>query len=208
MSADGWIAATQALIAFSLLLLTLVVHRKEEGWKKGEVERTRAFHSDEVRIQRLLKVHEWGHECISTLSTADNLCLFAASEFTQGDLAIRRADLLQRLSALTDQGRMFFENKEAGDFGSQKLPAYRGLRPRILDPLVATYLAIKSLDVVNGLPDESRRERLIGWRRYFVSLLQKELREGWTLEAARYSEFHGGGAGAGIDENSTAPTGI
>lgn len=223
MSSIEWteiaIAATQALIAGSLLFLTLVIHRKdvrlqtewktrEEVWKKREAELTREIHSNQVQLERVLKVHEWGHECILTLAEADHLCLFAQDDLDQVEFVKYRTALLRRLSALVDQGRMFFENEKLEDYGSWKLSAYQGLRPKVLDPLVAAYLAIKALNHVNELPDSQRKERLIGWRRYFVSVLQKELNPEWIRKATHYTQFHGGGAGSSIDENSKAPSSI
>ena len=224
MNAIQWtevaIAATQALIAFSLVSLTFVIHRREvrlnkewkareDAWKNHEAELTREIHSNQVQLQRLLKVHEWGHECISTLSEADHLCLFSPKERNQLEFEKYRAELLRRLSALVDQGRMFFENDKSGDYGSSKLPAYQGLRPKVLDPLVAAYLAIKALDFPDSLPDESRNQQLIGWRRYFVSVLQKELNPEWIRKAAHYNtQLTGGGPGNRIDENSNAPSSI
>lgn len=223
MSAIGWteiaIAATQALIAFSLLFLTFVIHRREvrlhtewkareEAWKKREAELTREIHSNQVQLQRVLKVHDWGHECILTLAEADHLCIFTPNELDQAEFTKCRAQLLRRLSAMVDQGRMFFENEKLEDYGSGKLAAYQGLRPKVLDPLVATYLAIKALNHVDELPDNSRNERLIGWRRYFVSVLQKELNPEWIRKATHYTQFSGGGAGNNIDENSKAPSSI
>ena len=219
MSAPGWteiaIPATQALIALSLLLLTFVIHQKEvklhtewkereDAWKKREADSTREFQSNQLQLQRVLKLHDWGHECIFTLAEADHFCMFGPNELDQVDFVKCRAQLLRRLSAMIDQGRMFFENEKFGDFGSRKFPAYQGLRPKILDPLVATYLAIKALNHIDQLPDNPRNERLIGWRRYFVSVLQKELNPEWIRKA----KFIGGGAGDNIDENSKVPSSI
>lgn len=214
------IAATQVLIAFSLVFLTFVIHRREvrlnkewkvreEAWKIREAELTREIHSNQVQLQRVLKVYEWGYECILALAEADHLCLFTSNELDQVDFAKCRIELLGRLSALVDQGRMFFENEKFGEYGLSKLPAYRGLRPKVLDPLVATYLAINALDFPDSLPDESRNRRLIGWRRYFVSVLQKELNPEWIRKATHYNtQLTGGGAGISIDENSKAPSSI
>ena len=182
------IAATQALIAFTLVLLTWVQH------------------STQMRTQRASKIHEWGNECIDVLAEADHFCLLVSNVFDDADYAERKNDLLRRLSALIDRGRMFFENEEQQHYGQHKLSAYQGLRPKILDPLIASYLAIESLGEGGGLPDTERKQRLVDWRRYFVSLLQIEVNPEWLKRATKYNKKSGGGAGDNISANSTAPS--
>ena len=40
---------------------------------------------------------------------------------------------------LVERGRIFFRNQPRGNYGTHKKAAYRGLRPLILDPLVAAH---------------------------------------------------------------------
>ena len=181
------IAGTQAVIAVTLLWLTCK-HR-----------------STQIRIQRALKVHEWGNECIGVLAEAEQLCLLAPSDVGDRSYAEQKNDLLIRLSALIDRGRMFFRNKEPGAHGQDKPPAFRGFRPAILDPLVAAHMAIGVLDDSVSAPDPGRNSRLWDWRRDFVSLLQEEIHQNWLKEATKYSENNGGGAGLSIGPESVAP---
>lgn len=182
------IAGTQALIALSLLWLT------------------RRHHITQMRIQRALKVHEWGNECINTLSEAERFCILIPREAEDRIYAEQRNDLLGRLSALIDRGRMFFRNKEPKNFGLHKSPAYQGIRPAILDPLVAAYMAIEALDASYSTPDPQRQSRLWDWRREFVSVLQEEIHDEWLKKATKYRETLGGGAGNYIDADSEAPS--
>ena len=220
------IAATQALIALSLLFLTLKIHRKEtrlqedwrqrderwkereEGWKEREAELAREIHSNDLQLQRTLKIQAWGNECICAFSEANHLCSSDSGQFSQSEYAKRRRELLVCLSSLIDKGRMFFKNESPELYGTEKPPAYRGFRPKIIDPLVAAYSAIEALELPNILPDYKRSKRLIDWRRYFVSVLQKETDTDWMRNAASYSTSAGGGAGSSIDENSKAPRDI
>ena len=89
---DVAIAGTQALIALALVWLT---------WK---------IHSTQMRIQRALKVQEWGNKSISLLAEADHFCLLVPKSAQDSDYERDRNDLLRRLSASIDQGRMYFEN--------------------------------------------------------------------------------------------------
>ena len=182
------IAGTQAVIALTLLWLT---HRQ---------------HSTQIRVQRALKVHDWGNECIDVFADAERFCLLTPQLVDEQAYARHKDDLLRRLSALVDRGRMFFANKQQEHFGQYKQRAYRGFRPAILDPLVAAYMAIEVVDESSILPDLDRKERLWDWRREFVSVLQKEIHSEWLKKATKYSEGLGGGAGNHIDADSQAPS--
>ena len=186
------IASTQAIIAY--LLFRLV----------------RNIHSNQVKLQRLLKVQEWGNECIVSLAEADHFFAPDERETNPADDRECRNHLLTRLSALIDQGRVFFGNDPANGYGAEKFPAYRGLRPKILDPLVAAYCATSVLGQRGVHADDQTNERLIEWRKYFVSLLQQEIGEEWTgiKTITGHSDFRGGGAGDSIDEHSEAPSDI
>lgn len=184
---DIAIAGTQAFIALSLLLLT---------YKQ---------HSTQVKVQRALKVHEWGNECIDLLVEAERFCLVVPNPRGDWVHAEDKDELLRRLSAAIDRGRMFFRNKQQEDFGQYKRRAFRGLRPAILDPLVAAYMAIEAIDHPSNVPDVERQERLWEWRREFVSVLQDEIHDEWLKRATKYEEKLGGGAGDSIDSNSEAP---
>ena len=186
------IALTQAIIAFYLIRLT------------------RNIHSNQVKLQRLLKLQEWGNECIDSLAEADHFFASGMGETSAADDRKLRKNLLARLSSLIDQGRIFFENVPANSYGAEKLPAYRGLRPKILDPLIAVYRAIKNLDQRSERANDRTSDRLFEWRKYFVSLLQREAGEEWRgmKSITGHSELRGGGAGDSIDEHSVAPSDI
>lgn len=153
-------------IALAQVFLAFAVHRlskREFGTK--------------TTIQRVVPIHEWGDKCIEALAEAEHFCLLEASSFeTTGSYAIRKNAVLQRLSALVDQGRLFFKNTCRDKIGRDKFPARRGYRPELLDPLVAAYRAVEGLGVA---PDRGRFDRLYKWRGRFVSLLQYEVDPDW-----------------------------
>lgn len=96
---------------------------------------------------------------------------------------------------------MFFKNQETGSYGQSKPPTYRGLRPKIFDPPIADYLAIKALQI-NDPRDYSRNQRLIDWCRYFVSVLNEELNPEWIEKRTNYSKLSGGGSGDSVSPTS------
>ena len=182
------IALTQAFIALNLLWLT------------------RKHHSTQLRVQRALRVHEWGNECVDVFAEAERFCLLDPAEVGDRDYEEQKDKLLNRSSALIDRGRMFFRNKDPDEYGQEKPRAYRGYRPAILDPLVAAYLAIAELDDSVSCPDLRRNNRLWDWRREFVSILQQEIHDEWLKDATKYSGMAGGGAGLSIRADSVAPS--
>ena len=80
------IASTQAIIAYLLFRLIQKIH------------------SNEIKVQRLLKVQEWGNECIDSLAEADHFFAPDEGEISSTDDRERRNHLLARLSALIDRG--------------------------------------------------------------------------------------------------------
>ncbi|MYC27174.1 MAG: hypothetical protein F4X63_04150 [Nitrospira sp. SB0662_bin_26] len=177
------IAFTQASIALVIGLL---------AWRQN---------STKMEIQWVFKVQEWGMECINVLSEADHLCLM---DHRESDYQIRKHKVLFRLSALIDRGRLLFNNVEKEEYGRSKHPAYRGFRPKILDPLVAYYTSMEELEVHQDSPIVVRA-RLIKWRRYFVSVLQDEAGPEWLDVMKRQTRNPGGGAGINIDAYTEAP---
>lgn len=88
-------------------------------------------------------------------------------------------DLMVELSGLIENGRVFFKNSPGkGDlkgWGAEKPLAYQGIRPKLLDYLVAGFDAAKEWP----LASESRRKDLLDViceaERQFVSLVQHEV---------------------------------
>ena len=173
--ADLAIAATQALIALALLFFTL------------------QSRSIQLRVQRATKVQEWGARCIAALADVDQFYL-VAQEADDDAIARRKYDLLRCLSALIDEGRIFFKNVDEDRHGHENRNARRGLRPKILDPLIAVYRTVEVLRPSAELPDHV--EALMGRRKHFVDLLQSELE--WLRKTERYRSGVGAEAGDSI----------
>jgi hypothetical protein len=132
----------------------------------------RRFREDSLRRGDVLS---WAEDCIRTF---ENLIvattLFHRAEFKE-ECRRRVIDATFDAPTLLERGRIFFKNQSFGSLGAEKSPAYRGLRPKILDPLVAAHqIAVCFFDS----DDETQiRLRLLteDYLRAFVSLVQREI---------------------------------
>ncbi len=121
------------------------------------------------------EVLAWADDCIATIENMIvGAVLFDRPAFEQ-ECRKRMIDSAFDAAALIERGRIFFKNQPFGTFGSEKPPAYRGLRPRILDPLVAGHqIAVRFMEA-----DEEARIKLQllaeDYLKAFVSLVQKEI---------------------------------
>ena len=129
------IPALGALIAFTQACIAIAIF-----WS------SRQQRSVDRGTQRIIRIHDWGNDCIDALAEAGQFCLLHASDF-RGEHAytIQRSDILQRLSALIDRGRLFYRNVDQDKHGLMKFPARRGYRPEILDPVVAAYRGVLAM---------------------------------------------------------------
>lgn len=124
----------------------------------------------ELRIYREAEVIEWTKSCLLILSTIEE----HISESRRGEewdlKSENKIENLSRLTALIDQGRLFFPNHNSFFDTTSKPRAYRGARQAILDPLVACYDALKKSP---PLPASEMVDGLRKSRREFVSYAQK-----------------------------------
>lgn len=89
------------------------------------------------------------------------------------------------ISALVEVGRIFFKNS-AGEgnlkaWGASKPPAYRGIRPKILDYLVACCDAAREWPLANAARRADLIDAVRESERQFVSLVQLEVGRARTL---------------------------
>lgn len=141
------------------------------------------------------EVQRWADSCIRILQTIALISELDDQEMDQETKNEKRKLAIFETSILIEQGRLFFKNEISDEFGSEKLPAYRGYRPRILDHLVVAHqLARRWPD--NSDDDRARRTALaqtcVG---SFVSLAQQEV--GRQRSAA--TEPAKGGRGTDLD---------
>ena len=153
--------------------------------------------------QQIIRIHDWGNDCVDALAEAGQFCLLQKSEFPNSHAyAIQKSELLHRLSALIDRGRLFYGNVDQGLHGLHKFPARRGYRPEILDPLVAAYRSVLEMF---GSANEDRCRRLYEWRGRFITLLQCEVDPSWLQKARYYSTGPGAEAGISVSADSEPP---
>lgn len=148
-----------------------------------------AWKTKELRKDEIL---DWSAECIDILQRTN----VAIGDATRGnpaeDFPKLMADLRVRSSVQVERGRLFFKNVEH-PWGAEKQPAYRGLRPKILDCLVANFqICEKAATRKQG--DLERLEKLsLGYVRTFVSFAQAE------VGRSRPSKSKANEAGHGVD---------
>jgi hypothetical protein len=124
---------------------------------------------------RRSEVLAWSNQGIATMETLLLICSRGTSLYDPPELDKKLKELCVASAILVEQGRLFFKNQRVGRDDPGKEPAYRGLRPCILDPLVVAHQI--ALRWPNGNAEARVRMRLVAEKhlKMFVSLVQKEV---------------------------------
>jgi hypothetical protein len=133
-------------------------------WKK--------FRDDSLRRGDVLA---WADDCITAFENVIVAAILFDRPAFKEECLKRLIDAAFDSAALIERGRIFFKNQPFGSFGNEKPPAYRGFRPKILDPLVAAHqIAVR---LVESHEDERIRLQILAedYLKEFVSLVQKEI---------------------------------
>ena len=154
-----------ALFSLAALLLSLWVFSRQQKLNRWQ-----------LRLQREDHIISWSRMCLGLMSEVEeNL----KCHLLKGEEVLATGEFIHfrsRLSALIDEGRLYFLNIEDPQKGINKDPAYRGHRQKILDDLVAFY---DQLDRMQNAPtlslDEAEISRLNKLRRSFVSSTQTSI---------------------------------
>lgn len=121
-------------------------------------------------------VHAWALAAIRALQTTE--LRFRDSSTPYGTPVPELSALAVETSVLIEQGRLYFRNvKGIGpleNYGADKPPAYRGIRPKVLDHLVRSFEALEAWQVGTH-SREDLLEAVIHSRGCFVSLMQSEV---------------------------------
>ena len=128
-------------------------------------------------------VLQWANRVIESLQT---LCLLCTLEDGSPALEERQAKLAQIIfatSVLVEQGRMFFKNRTDNPHGREKIRAYQGFRPLILDQIVMAHQI--AVAWTNAALEERLRMQLLSddCLKQFVSLVQLEVGRSRTAVA-------------------------
>src|SRR5262245_26030063 len=97
-------------------------------WKK--------YRDDSLRKSDVLA---WANDVISCLEALVVGCILLPRKIGEEKCRDRLLDIAFDSAILVERGRIFFRNTQVKGFGEDKKPAYRGYRPMILDPIVATH---------------------------------------------------------------------
>lgn len=148
-------ATTSLLLAFSGLFFTWI------RWRRSELRRE--------------EVLNWADDCIECLQMLFIISFLKDPMLNKEKVNEIRLKTIFDTSTLIERGRLFFKNDVVDDFGSEKLSAYQGYRPRILDHLVVAHQIARYWP--DGSEDEILRRSAIAedCLKNFVSLAQKEV---------------------------------
>lgn len=153
---------------FSVIAALVAIYVRWKRWREAQL--------------RLNEVFAWASEAIAELQTLVLICQLRQPHIDPAWAAARVTEILFKSSILIERGRLFFKNK--GNHGTNKWSAYRGNRPKILDPLVTAHQIACALQTA---PDADTRLRM--WvvaddcRKEFVTLAQKEVGRAITVSA-------------------------
>jgi len=155
---------TNAQLFFATVSLLLAIGGSFFTWLR--------WRQSELRREEVLS---WADDCIQCLQI-----LFLTSHLKDPILDQKKVEEIRLktifdTSTLIERGRLFFKNEVVDEYGSEKLPAYRGYRPRILDQLVVAHQIARYWPDSNE--DEITRRSAIAedCLKNFVSLAQKEV---------------------------------
>lgn len=168
---DTLIAAIGLAVTITLALAGLVAYRRAE--------------------LRRDQVSEWAGRAIESLQTLALLIKPDLLETKRSEIEMRVQQIGIQLSVLTEQGRLFFRNQPANGYGAKKLPAYRGVRPLILDELIIAHQLAMAWSKLATSDQEFAFQTAVVSLKRFVSLVQHEV--GRERTASTYTDVHGDG---------------
>jgi hypothetical protein len=176
LTLDQWINAlaalgqvTAALLAVIALLLSISTSRAQQRLTERISREEQAMLFEQVRNQRDSDIIGWSQSCLHNLADIESFIANPSAD----KIGERTHELLARLSALIDHGRLFFPNDQPNMQGTEKPAAYQGFRQKILTVLVSAYnvLAREAMLSKDGEREKARAE-IVELRRAFVSEVQ------------------------------------
>ncbi len=176
LSTDQWINVAAALgqvlaaiLAVIALMLSISTARAQQRLAERISGEEQAMLFEQVRNQRDSDVIRWTEGCVHMLAEIEGLVAHPPAEGADR----RRHELLARLSASIDSGRLFFPNQLPDKKGADKPAAYQGFRQKILAVLVGAYNVLARDGMLGS--DGARGKavsQLAELRRVFVSEAQ------------------------------------
>jgi hypothetical protein len=154
---EHWLAIGSALLALASFILNIRLVNRQE--KRNAVAMKLAHDSDIIR---------WADEVIALLAAAQEMVSEKGVSFGEAEYPSRRSAVRAHLSALIDRGRLFFPNREDGDYGKDKEAGFQGRRHPALDALVDGYTQLDRSGASPG-PDREAIAALTTIRRRFLA---------------------------------------
>lgn len=132
-----------------------------------------------IRIQERARLQQyfgelrvWALAVLDDLSEAAHLCLLDPSVTKGPSFYNRKHDLLIRLSAKIDQGRLFFPSTKPVKFSKWRLDPAQSFQRGPLSILIYAYGAVKQMSYTSKVDNEHLWEPLITTKRDFTGAMQ------------------------------------
>ncbi len=162
LSVSEWLALASAFVAVVSFLLSRKAVRRQEIM---QFEAFRAAHDAHLIA--------WADRAIDAISDAQQYCRDLKNGILAADEAQRSASGLRtRLTAILDQGRLFFPNQPESDVEEDERAgeaAYRGAEQPAIDALYQIYRVIADLGRASTLSPAQAVTEVVKHRRRFVS---------------------------------------
>jgi hypothetical protein len=134
MDSGDWIGLVAVLAAIAIPCLGYVLHRDIR-----RRDRLRFMH--EYRSFLFTYIGEFSELCADAIQFA-NVCHLIVDNIEFED---RKQRIAQRLSSLMDRGRFIFPNTMINEYGSDKMPGFKGYRSMELNRIFSAYSALGCL---------------------------------------------------------------
>jgi hypothetical protein len=167
------IAIASAVISMFAVFVSFLTSREQQRLSERLAEEERAMLFEQVRMQRDSDVIRWTEACVHQLAEIEAYISMREAAVPSAESRERHLQLLARLSALIDHGRLFFPNEQPDKQGADKPAAYKGFRQKILSVLVGAYAVLqKHGDLTSPQACRDAVDQLFHLRRDFVSEAQ------------------------------------
>ncbi len=176
---DTIVAVTSVLIGLAGLLAIWL------GWRNSELKKN--------------EVLSWVNEVITVLTSIWVTCQLNNPPMSEREKNERMVKLIYDTSIVVERGRIFFKNEIVDQHGVQKQPAYRGFRPKILDPIVVAHEIASEWCMASEDDKRAMKKIANDMLKEFVSLAQKEVGRAKTASSATKQ----GGEGARLKDLKT-----
>lgn len=176
LSTDQWINVAAAvgqvlaaILAVIALMISISTARAQQRLATSISREEQAMLFEQVRNQRDSDVIRWTEACVHGLAEIESFVAHTPAS----DSSARKHQLLSRLSALIDHGRLFFPNDQPESKGADKPAAYQGVRQMILTVLVSAYNVLAREETLASDAERAKAcAELMELRRAFVSEAQ------------------------------------